>query len=61
MDKDDAEELYGEMKSLFVDFENWQMGVITSQKNFQECICKKATAVKSLKAGNLDTTLYVYR
>ena len=61
LDQADAEDLYSEMKSLFVDFENWQMGVITSQKNFQECICKKATAVKSLKAGNLDTTLYVYR
>ena len=49
------------MKSLFVDFENWQMGVITSQKKFQECICKKASAIKTLKAGNLDTTLYIYR
>lgn len=61
LDKDDAETLYSEMKSLFVDFENWQIGVITSQKNFQECICKKAAALKSLKAGNLDTTLYIYR
>ena len=61
LDQADAEDLYGEMKSLFVDFENWQMGVITSQKNFQECICKKASASKTLKAGNLDTTLYIYR
>ena len=61
LDQADAEDLYGEMKSLFVDFENWQMGVITSQKNFQECICKKASATKPLKAGNLDTTLYIYR
>ncbi|MCI6442935.1 class I SAM-dependent RNA methyltransferase [Treponema sp.] len=61
LDQADAEDLYGEMKSLFVDFENWQMGVITSQKNFQECICKKASATKTLKAGNLDTTLYIYR
>ncbi|MBQ0039220.1 MAG: class I SAM-dependent RNA methyltransferase [Treponema sp.] len=61
LDQADAEDLYGEMKSLFVDFENWQMGVITSQKKFQECICKKASAVKTLKAGNLDTTLYIYR
>ncbi|MCQ2241933.1 class I SAM-dependent RNA methyltransferase [Treponema sp.] len=61
LDQADAEDLYGEMKSLFVDFENWQMGVITSQKKLQECICKKASAVKTLKAGNLDTTLYIYR
>ncbi len=61
LDQADAEDLYSEMKSLFVDFENWQMGVITSQKNFQECICKKASAIKTLKAGNLDTVLYIYR
>lgn len=61
LDQADAEDLYSEMKSLFVDFENWQMGVITSQKKFQECICKKASAIKTLKAGNLDTTLYIYR
>ena len=61
LDQADAEDLYSEMKSLFVDFENWQMGVITSQKKFQECICKKASAIKTLKAGNLDTILYIYR
>ena len=61
LDQADAEDFYSEMKSLFVDFENWQMGVITSQKKFQECICKKASAIKTLKAGNLDTTLYIYR
>ena len=61
LDQADAEDLYSEMKSLFVDFENWQMGVITSQKKFQECICKKASAIKTLKAGNLDTALYIYR
>lgn len=61
LDQADAEDLYSEMKSLFVDFENWQMGVITSQKKFQECICKKASAIKTLKAGNLDTVLYIYR
>ena len=61
LDQADAEDLYSEMKSLFVDFENWQMGVITTQKKFQECICKKASAIKTLKAGNLDTVLYIYR
>lgn len=61
LDQAEAEDLYGEMKSLFVDFENWQMGVITSQKKFQECICRKASAIKTLKAGNLDTSLYIYR
>ena len=42
-------------------FENWQIGVITSQKSFENCFGKKASAVKSLKAGNLDTSFYIYR
>ena len=57
----EAEILYSNMKSLFTDFEGWQMGVITSQKSFEKCIGKRATQSKTLKAGNLDTTLYIYR
>lgn len=48
------------MSSLFTQFPGWQMGVITSHKKFQECIGRYATTLKSLKAGNLDTTLYIY-
>ena len=48
------------MASLFTDFPGWQIGVITSQKSFQKCIGRYADHQKNLKAGNLDTTLYVY-
>lgn len=56
-----AEEIYRGMASLFTDFPGWQMGVITNQKKFQECIGKYANLLKSIKAGNLDTTLYIYK
>src|SRR5574344_1462913 len=59
-DEDQAEQLYKNMASLFADFPGWQLGVITANKKFQECIGKYASLLKSLKAGNLDTTLYIY-
>lgn len=55
-----AEEIYRGMASLFTDFPGWQIGVITNQKKFQECIGKYANLLKSIKAGNLDTILYIY-
>jgi hypothetical protein len=36
------------------------MGIITSHKKFQECFGKYATLLKDIKAGNLDTTFYMY-
>lgn len=60
-DASQAEELYTRMQSLFTDFEGWDMGVITNQKKFQECIGHYASQLKSIKAGNLDTLLYVYK
>ncbi|MBP5696155.1 MAG: class I SAM-dependent RNA methyltransferase [Treponema sp.] len=59
-DQTQAETLYQDMASLFTDFPGWQIGVITSQKSFQKCIGRYADQQKNLKAGNLDTTLYVY-
>lgn len=56
----EAETLYRDMKSLFTDFPGWQMGVITSNKEFQECVGHYASILKNLKSGNLDTTFYIY-
>lgn len=56
----EAEILYRDMKSLFTDFPGWQMGVITSNKEFQECVGHYASILKNLKSGNLDTTFYIY-
>ena len=55
-----AQQLYRGMGALFGSFKGWQLGVITAHKKFQECIGRYATALKSLKAGNLDTIFYMY-
>ena len=49
------------MNSLFTDFENWEMGFITSHDKFEESIGKKASSIKNLKSGNLDTRFYMYK
>jgi len=59
-DADQAKELYQSMASLFTDFKGWEIGVITAHKQFQEAVGRYATTLKSLKAGNLDTTFYMY-
>ncbi len=59
-DESQAEEVYKSMASLFEDFKGWEVGVITSHKRFQECVGRYASILKSLKAGNLDTTFYMY-
>ena len=59
-DAEQAEEIYRKMSCLFDEFKGWQLGVITAHKKFQECIGRYATTLKSLKAGNLDTTFYMY-
>ena len=59
-DEEEAISLYKKMNSLFTDFPDWKIGVITSQDKFLECINKKAETKKSIKAGNLDTAFYIF-
>lgn len=59
-DKEAAEDLYREMATLRDSFSGWAMGFLTSVRTFEECFGKKASTSKPLKAGNLDTTLYIY-
>ncbi len=59
-DEAQASALYKNMQSLLLDFRGWDIGVITSHTQFQESFGRPATSVKSLKSGNLDTTLYLY-
>lgn len=59
-EEEQAKQLYREMSSLFTSFPGWEIGVITANRHFQECIRHYATALKDLKAGNLDTTFYIY-
>ena len=60
-DADQARELYKKMGSLWTDFNGWDIGVITSNEEFQENFGYKTSAIKKLKAGNLDTSFYIYR
>lgn len=59
-DEADAEELYKKMQCIPENFKNWQLGLITSHKKFQECFGNYANLLKHFKAGNLDTTFYIY-
>lgn len=60
-DVEQAAELYKNMSSLFSDFDGWDMGFITNQLKFEQNLGHKADRVKSLKAGNLDTSLYIFK
>ena len=60
-DAEEARELYKKMQSLWTDFNGWDIGVITSNEEFQENFGHKTSAIKKLKAGNLDTSFYIYR
>ena len=60
-DEDQARELYKKMSSLWEDFDGWDIGVITSNPDFQENFGHKTSAIKKLKAGNLDTSFYIYK
>ncbi len=59
-DEKEASDLYARMSALFDNFPGWSVGVITSKKGFQKDIGRYAERLKSIKAGNLDTTLYIY-
>jgi len=60
-DEDEAAQLYQEMTSLWTDFPTWNLGVITSNESFQDNFGQKTGQIKKLKAGNLDTSFYIYK
>lgn len=60
-DEEEARQLYKDMASLFSDFSGWDMGFITNQKFFEKSLGIKADKIKSLKAGNLDTSFYIFK
>lgn len=59
-DAEEAAFLYQKMQSLWVDFPDWDLGIITSHEGFQDNFGHKANSIKKLKAGNLDTSFYKY-
>lgn len=60
-DRGSAAELYSSMHSLFSDFPGWEMGFITNHEEFETAIGKKASKIRGLKSGNLETKFYMYR
>ncbi len=60
-DEEEAAALYQKMNSLWNDFPNWDLGIITSHESFQENFGHNANRKIGLKAGNLDTKFYIYK
>ena len=58
--EEDAAELYQQMDSLWQEFPNWDLGIITSNPDFQKNFNHQANSIKKIKAGNLDTSFYIY-
>lgn len=59
-DEQEASELYKNMNNLWTEFPNWDLGIITSNPDFQKNFNHQANSVKKIKAGNLDTSFYIY-
>lgn len=59
-DEEEASALYKKMDSLWTDFPNWDLGIITSNENFQNDFGHGPNKTKQFKAGNLDTCFYIY-
>ena len=58
--EEEAAELYQQMDSLWKEFPNWDLGIITSNPVFQKNFNHQANSIKKIKAGNLDTSFYIY-
>lgn len=58
--EEETEALYKKMSSLWESFPDWQIGIITSHKDFQKISGTSSKNVKQFKAGNIDTYFYKY-
>ena len=58
--EEEAAELYQQMDSLWQEFPNWDLGIIRSNLDFQKNFNHQANSIKKIKAGNLDTSFYIY-
>lgn len=58
--EEEAAELYRNMDILWQEFPNWNLGIITSNPDFQKNFNHQANSIKKIKAGNLDTSFYIY-
>lgn len=58
--EEEAAELYQQMDSIWQEFPNWDLGIVTSNPDFQKNFNHQANSIKKIKAGNLDTSFYIY-
>lgn len=58
---DEEEALYEALPVLKDNFPGWDMGFLTRVPSFEEHFGTTASITKGLKAGSLDTTLYIYK
>ncbi len=59
-DADSAAALYQRFVVLFERFNKWDMGFITSHQGFEQACGRRAASRRTLKSGNLDTSLYIF-
>lgn len=59
-DEEAARSLYRKMAVMWEHYPHWKFGILTPCKDFEMLAAHNATRVRNLKAGNLDTVLYVY-
>lgn len=59
-DDEEAVALYKKMPNMREHFMQWKFGVLTPCKEFPEYFAGGRPVAKNLKAGNMDTTLYIY-
>jgi putative N6-adenine-specific DNA methylase len=56
----EAERLYREMGDNFSHLEPWQIYVLTSAENFQNCYGRRADKIRKLYNGMIPCSLYQY-
>jgi len=59
-DADSAAALYTRFSVLFERFNTWDMAFITSHQGFEQACGRRASTMRTLKSGNLDTRLYIF-
>lgn len=59
-DKEEAVNLYKDMRILKTNFKNWDLGLITSQEDFPVYFESREDKKKQIKDGNLETFFFRY-